>query len=273
MIDYRVVHDPDELKEIVTAQGVVWSMPLDEAVPDNMLMAVIHSGGVVIRADEAGRLVGFAMALVALRGRDLILWSHMAGVIPSHQGQGVGFGLKQAQRRWALEHGFPVMAWTFDPMQRRNANFNLHRLRAVSSTYLVNFYGAMNDGINQGMPSDRLEVTWNLLAEPVVAAASAAPPAVAAGDHPQEAFLLYGDADGQPRRWQPDSLTAFRYGVEIPYHLAALKRDDIERAKAWQIALRQTLQAAFAQGYAAVDFAADGQRCWYVLEQTPGRGS
>src|SRR5689334_21440814 len=127
-IEYRVVDDPDELKEIVDLEAVVWSMPLSEAVPHNMLFAVIHSGGVVLRADSDGELVGFALGLVALRGEEPILWSHLAGVVPMRQGQGIGVGVKQAQRRWALEHGFKIIAWTYDPLQRGNANFNLHLL-------------------------------------------------------------------------------------------------------------------------------------------------
>jgi len=267
-IDYRVVHDPDELKAIVELETVVWSMPLSEAVPHNMLFAVIHSGGVVIRADEDGQLVGFALGMVAQRDREVILWSHMAGVIPSRQGGGIGFGLKQAQRQWALEHGFTVMGWTFDPLQRRNANFNLHHLKAVTNSYHTNFYGEMTDGLNKGMPSDRLEVTWNLQAEAVIAAAGGKSPERLQGTDPVDAFLLYSTDDGLPQTRSVPALTERRYAVEIPYHLAALKRDHMQRAVDWQLALRGVMQAAFAEGYQAVDVADDGRRCWYILEKS-----
>ncbi len=266
MITYHEVHDPDELKQIVMLQTVVWSMPASEAVPHNMLHAVIHSGGMVIRADLDGELVGFGLAMPARRGDQWILWSHMAGVIPEHRDKGIGFGVKQAQRQWALEHGYEVIAWTYDPLQRRNANFNLRRLKAVSSTYHINFYGEMTDGINAGMPSDRLEVVWNLRDAAVEAAASALP-APETETFPLENFLLYSDDDGQPHLRQPLSLTAQWHFIEIPYHLAALKRDHVALAQQWQGALRQAMQAAFAVGYQAVDFAEDGRRCWYVLRQ------
>src|SRR5205085_2239168 len=103
MIEYRVVEDPVELKEIVKLEATVWSMPLSQTVPDNLLSAIIHGGGVLIRADSDGELVGFTMGMVTLRGQEPVLWSHTAGVLPSRQGQGIGFGLKQTQRRWALE--------------------------------------------------------------------------------------------------------------------------------------------------------------------------
>jgi predicted GNAT superfamily acetyltransferase len=267
-IEFRVVHDPEELKQIVDLEALVWSMPLSEAVPHNMLFAIIHSGGVVIRADDDGELVGFALGLVALRGEERILWSHMAGVVPSRQGMGIGFALKHAQRVWALENGFSVIAWTYDPLQRGNANFNLHLLKTVTNQYHVNFYGEMTDGINKGMPSDRLEVSWNLLDEAVMASAEGAAPKPATDEYPHDAFLLYSDDDDTPHVQLPTVWTSRWHFAEIPFHLSALKRDNIERAKTWQLALREALGTAFANGYQAVDFADDGQRCWYVLEKS-----
>jgi predicted GNAT superfamily acetyltransferase len=272
-IQYRVVHDPEELQAIVDLETVIWSMPHSDAVPDNMLFAIIHSGGVVIRADDAGELVGFALGLVALRGKEPILWSHMAGVVPSRQGQGVGFALKQAQRRWALDNGFRVIAWTYDPLQRGNANFNLHLLKTVTNQYHINFYGEMTDGINRGMPSDRLEVTWNLLDEKVVMAADGRAPGSNVDIYPRESFLLYSDDDGTPYLNLPSVWNSRWHFAEIPFQISALKRDNLELARTWQLALREALRGAFAHAYQAVDFADDGHRCWYVLEKNLNKGN
>ena len=75
---------------------------------------------------------------------------------------GVGFELKQHQRRWCLERGVKTIEWTTDPLVRRNAYFNLTKLGARASDYLVNFYGAMTDGLNAGEESDRLLISWEL---------------------------------------------------------------------------------------------------------------
>ncbi len=267
-IEYRVVDDPEELKAIVELQTVVWSMPASEAVPHNMLFAVIHGGGNVIRADLDGELVGFSLGLAALHGEDHLLWSHMAGVVPAHQGKGIGFGIKYAQRRWALDHGYKVIAWTFDPMQRGNANFNMHLLKAYTSTYHINFYGTMTDGINAGMPSDRMEATWDLLSESVIAAETNPAPRPVVDVFPHQNFLLYSDDAGEPHLQLPSTWTSQWYFAEIPFHLAKLKRENIPRAQAWQVALRQAMRSAFAQGYQALDFADDGKRCWYILGKT-----
>jgi predicted GNAT superfamily acetyltransferase len=264
-LNYRVVDDPEELKAIVELQTVVWSMPASEAVPHNMLFAIIHGGGNVIRADLDGELVGFSLGLAALHGDDRLLWSHMAGVVPAHQGKGIGTGIKYAQRRWALDHGYKVIAWTFDPLQRGNANFNMHILKATASIYHINFYGNMTDGINAGMPSDRMEAVWDLLAEPVIDAEQNPPTGPVVNSFPHEDFLLYSDDDGQTYVQLPAVWNGDWYFAEIPFQLAKLKRENIEKAKAWQVDLRQAMRGAFAAGYKAVDFADDGKRCWYIL--------
>lgn len=266
-IEYRVVHDPDELKAIAELQTVVWSMPASEAVPHNMMFAIIHSGGHVIRADLDGELVGFSLGIAAVHGDEHRLWSHMTGVVPAHQGKGIGMGIKYAQRRWALDHGYKAIAWTFDPLQRGNANFNLHLLKACALTYHTNFYGSMTDGINAGMPSDRMEALWDLLAESVMAAENSPRTRPILDKFPHENFLLYSSDDGQihvklPLRW--DSEWHF---AEIPFQLAKLKRENILLAQAWQVALGNAMGAAFAAGYRAVDFADDGKHCWYILRK------
>lgn len=264
-LEFRVVLDPEELKAIVHLQTVVWSMPASEAVPHNMLFAIIHGGGNVIRADLDGELVGFTLGIVALHGREPIIWSHMAGVVPQHQGKGIGLALKFAQRRWALENGYKVIAWTFDPLQRGNANFNLHLLKATAANYHVNFYGTMADGINAGMPSDRLEAHWNLLDPHVIASENMLDHPPASTTFQREQFLLYSDDDGQTHLQLPSSWTGQWYCAEIPMHLARLKKDNLSKAQAWQVHLREALGTAFAAGYKALDFANDGKRCWYIL--------
>lgn len=265
MITYREIHDPEELKQVATLETLVWNMGAEDAVPHNMMMAVIHSGGLVNGAYEDGALVGFGLCQPMRHGSQWGLWSHMAGVLPRMQGKGVGFGIKQHQRRWALEHDFPLICWTFDPLQRGNANFNLRILKGSTNTHHTNLYGAMTDGINAGMESDRLEIAWWLSAPEVVAAADGQPPPPAASSAPREDFLLFTDDEGMPRLREPLTVKSRYHFAEIPKNLGALKQKSIDQAKDWQFKLRTALQYAFAQGYRAVDFAEDDRACWYVL--------
>ena len=86
----------------------------------------------------------------------------MTGVSPRARGSHVGRALKLHQREWAASHGIPVVTWTFDPLVRRNAWFNISRLGARPVEYLINFYGRMPDAINAGDESDRLLMAWDV---------------------------------------------------------------------------------------------------------------
>jgi predicted GNAT superfamily acetyltransferase len=115
------------------------------------------------------------------------------------------------------------------------------------------------------MPSDRLEITWNLNDPRVLAAIGGEPLPPTTTVYPPEDFLLYADANGNLCMGEArDPLPRWHF-VEIPYDLTALKRDHIERAKAWQLALRQAMHTSLSQGNAVVDFVTAQGRCWYVL--------
>lgn len=269
MIHYHELTAHEEIEASIGVQMAAWNMPdRSGTVTNHMIHAIIYCGGNSIGAFDGEKLVGFTLALPARRDGQWGLWSHMAAVLPDYQSKGVGKGLKLAQRQWALGHGYGVIGWTFDPLQRGNARFNLHHLAAVSRIYHVNFYGELTDGINAGMPTDRLEITWNLNHPRVVAIAGGQTP------NPSEAcdeksFLLRSTDKQDPELTSSTHLTETTYCVEIPYDLAALKRTEmgVHKAMAWQASLGEALQTAFEQGYSAVDFAELENRCWYVLRR------
>src|SRR5699024_4480105 len=96
------------------------------------------------------------------QGKEVYLCSHMLGIDPAYRSQGIGEQLKWEQQRIAKQLGYQVITWTFDPLQTRNAYLNLTKLRGISSTYVENCYGTLNDGLNKGLPTDRLEVAWHI---------------------------------------------------------------------------------------------------------------
>jgi predicted GNAT superfamily acetyltransferase len=262
---YREIDNIADLEQLVDLETQVWQMAEREAVPVNILHAIAHSGGCVIGAYDGKKLIGFALALIARDNQTYYLWSHMAAVQPAYQAQGIGFQLKQQQRQWAVARGYDVLRWTFDPLLRGNANFNLHRLGAIATAYHVNFYGAMRDGLNAGLDSDRLEITWHLHTPRVMAhALGTFAPFHAA--FPTE-FLLKTDAGGAPVLHIPPRLEAAIYGAEIPYDMQRLKQTQPDSASTWQKALREALQTALAMGYSVVDFIGHNGKCWYVLQK------
>ena len=270
----RQLIDMDDLTATVDLQKAVWRMHDVEVSSPHTLRAIAHSGGAVLGAvarrhshDRAReQLVGFCFGFGTLRDGELWLWSHMAGVHPDFQGQGIGLRLKLAQREWALAQGYRWMAWTFDPMQAGNANFNFNRLGVTARGYSVDHYGVMQDGINTGLASDRLVAQWELEAPHVVAMPGGEYP-VGEQDRSCVHKLIFVDEDGRLRRERPRLQSGDIYGIEIPANIAALKEVDIERAKQWQQYLRAAMTDLLAAGYVVSGFVRAGDKGVYLLSQ------
>ena len=239
-IAIRQLATMDALNATIPLQKAVWGMTDVEVASPHTLKAIAHTGGCVLGAELDGRLVGFCTGFAALRDGERFLWSHMAATLPDLQGRGIGARLKFAQRDWALERGYSVIAWTFDPLQSGNANFNFNRLGVVARRYEVNHYGAMNDGINAGMASDRLEAHWQL---------DAPRPNPPGDDLPMP---LRRDDKGAWICDLPRMPDAVAYGVEVPLDIGALKHGDMPQAQSWQLAVRQALLALLDAGYSGL---------------------
>lgn len=257
MIDYRILHNPADLEEVVSLQIAVWGLNPRNAVPAALLHVMALGGGLVLGAYDGERMVGLLLCLVVKRGDDVFLWSHMTGTHPDYQGQGIGLTLKRFQRQWALENGYKSIRWTVDPLQRGNAWFNLHLLgvdaELTTNLYHVNFYGDMDDDINRGMPSDRIECVWRL-DQP--------------STHPLGAgeaiLLLRPDERGYPLA-SPSAWDQPLYAAAVPPDLDALRKTDRAAVLAWRLALRDVLKTAFERGYSAVDFAKQDNLSQYRL--------
>ena len=162
-IEIRVAHTPADSALIAELFDKVWDVK--SMVSPEIMTASLHNGGYgsVIYIDS--KPVGAAFALVgrALPGLNSPnLHSHATGVLPEFVGKGIGEMIKRHQWDWAKENGFDTITWTFDPLVRRNAHFNLVKLGVRVLGYHQNFYGELDDGINAGEQSDRVLVRWDV---------------------------------------------------------------------------------------------------------------
>lgn len=263
-ITTRVLHTMDDFAGIVELQQQIWGMAREDTVSPYIMNAISHNGGSILVAEIDDIMVGFCLGFASKRDTSIIFWSHMAGVLPDFQGHQIGYMLKQAQRRWAIENGYDTISWTFDPLQRGNANFNFKYLGVIASEYHINLYGEMTDAINVGLASDRLEARWLLHDSHVVTLSNGQVPMDSSKALSDDVFLVQFTNKLIIR---DTSLSLDNYCIEIPYHISTLKKSNKTKAIQWQLAVRQVMLTAFNQGYIACNFIQRDERCWYVLRK------
>jgi predicted GNAT superfamily acetyltransferase len=156
-LEFRALRSAQDLALLPPFEVEIWGT--DEPVATHMLVATVNEGGMAIGAFDQGRLVGSVYGFATHEPH--VLHSHYMAVHPDYRRQGLGRQLKYAQRDWCLANGRTAMRWTYDPLQLGNAHLNLRVLGARGVAYHVDYYGPM-EGINGGLPSDRLMVHWNL---------------------------------------------------------------------------------------------------------------
>ena len=217
----------EDFRQCETVQQFVWGFEDRELVPLRLFVVVSKVEGQVLGAfDPSGRMVGFCLALPALKGSLVYLHSHMLAVLPGFRRQGLGRRLKLEQRREALRSGIGLIEWTFDPLELYNAHLNMERLGAVARRYLTNHYGVSSSPLHRGLPTDRLVAEWWLRS-------------------PQVAARVEGEA-------RPHSPTQRR--IAVPIEVAESGGEEGSSAAAVQPELRRQLQEAFAEGLVVTGF-------------------
>lgn len=223
-IQVRKCRTLEEFHCCVELQRQIWAEADLEVEPVTMFVVAAHTGGQVLGAFENGRMIGYTLAMVGLRESVPYLHSHMTGVLSDYRDRGVGRMLKLFQREEALSRGIRLIQWTFDPLELRNAHFNLNRLGAISRQYLANLYGTTTSPLHRGLATDRLLVEWRLDSSRAVAAI-------------------------QNLVKEPVEAPAM---IELPRELERWQRENAPEIEKVQARLREEFTRWFARGYAAV---------------------
>ncbi len=263
-ITVHPLHALDEFHRCIQIAREVWGEDDLETEPFTTFVIADITGGQVLGAFDGDLMVGFTKAYVGYHEGTPYLHSHMTGVLASHRDRRVGRHLKLFQREDALRRGFRLIEWTFDPLETKNAHFNINRLGAICRKYIPNFYGITSSPLHHGMPTDRLLVEWHLDSKRVISAindltpeprdcpahihlpdlAQVTEPAVAPASSRQTAAagLETGEAVGAPRSVSDEvssSATVHQSLVTSPSPLIEL-----------QSRLRAEFTHWFAKGYA-----------------------
>ena len=150
-----------EFSDAVRLQREIWGFKDVDLLPLRLFVVASKVGGQALGAFHDGRMVAFCLCIPGLKpGGKYYLHSHMLGVLPEYRNSGVGRKLKLKQREYALASGIDLIEWTFDPLEIKNAFFNIERLGAIARRYVHNQYGTTTSHLHGGLPTDRLIAEW-----------------------------------------------------------------------------------------------------------------
>ncbi len=224
----------EHMQRCVDLQVAIWGYADGDVIPRRVFVVAQRIGGQVLGAFDGETMVGFAMGLPGYRAGAAYLHSHMLAVLPEYRNAGLGRRLKLAQREDAMERGFDLMEWTFDPLDIKNAYLNLGRLGAIARRYEPDFYGASSSPLQGGLPTDRLYAEWWLRSERVSKRL-----AEGVDENAQDAEVVER--------------------VHVPAGVDRWKADPQQRQRALDLQMRnrEAFQSAFGRGLAAIGYERD----------------
>src|SRR5438128_9960015 len=230
----EVAHDIAACALTVPMQEETWSG--DVIVPPQLMLAVVHNGGFVALGYAEGddRPAGFVFGFLGIHDYHFRHHSHMLAVRPEYRGTGLAQTLKEAQRDHCLDQGIEIVGWTMDPLEARNARFNFGKLGTFTRTYFRDFYGAMPDKLNQGLPSDRVYIEWPIGHDRTYKRLRGedAPPTLDQAESEGIGYLLRAASGGPGRVGEPAG--ASHLLLEVPSAFQDLKARDPKAALAWR---------------------------------------
>jgi predicted GNAT superfamily acetyltransferase len=238
MIEIRALTSHAEFQDAVKLQQQIWGFEEIELLPLRLFVVALKVGGQVFGAFDGQRMVGFCLAIPGLKGGGKsYLHSHMLGVLPEYRDARVGRRLKLVQRDEALGRGIDLIEWTFDPLEIKNAFFNIERLGAIVRRYVFNQYGTTTSRLHGGLPTDRCIAEWWI----------ASPRA--------EAIIAGREFERNP----------VEVRIAIPSEIADIRSGDPKRAREIQQQASAQFQLAFDGGLAVIGFERSKEAGTYLL--------
>ena len=250
----------DDLSQLKAVEKEVWGMADDDTLPLTLAIACKAAGNIFVGAfdkdKDKDKLVGFAFGFLGREHGQTTIHSHMLAVLDAYRHLDLGSRLKQAQRERAMAMGVREMTWTYDPLQSRNAHFNISKLGVVSDTYKTDFYGPETSSMLHRNGTDRLWVRWILNSRRVRDRLAGKNARVETLDAMRLlAPLVRFDPSGKPGRANlPESLSRQRVSIEIPGDILEVERTDMGLAREWRDATRWAFREALKAGFIVAEF-------------------
>ncbi len=240
MIAIRPLTSHEEFDAAVRLQQEIWGFEEIELLPLRLFVVATKIGGQVFGAYDGGRMVGFCLAIPGLKpGGKYYLHSHMLGVRREYRDTGVGRGLKLAQRTDALARSIDLIEWTFDPLEIKNAYFNMERLGAIVRRYVANQYGTTSSHLHGGLPTDRCIAEWWIRS-------------------PRVEQILAGRPLGEG---------PVLARISVPADIGEVRASDPAKARAIQLRISEEFREAFDKDLAVIGFERSSDAGTYLLGQ------
>jgi len=238
VIEIRSLSELAEFSETLQLQQKVWRYPDRDLFPERFFVVVSKTGGYVLGAYRGDELVGFSVAMPGVKPDGRPYWhSHMLAVLPQYRNSGVGRRLKLQQREEGLRRGLELIEWTFNPLEVKNAFFNIERLGAIVRRYVENQYGPSSSPLDGGLPTDRCIAEWWITSPRVVSV-----------------------LEGRRTTHHPEE------HVAVPVDIGRLRQEEPERAREIQRSNAARFQEYFLRGLAVTGFERTPSEGVYLLE-------
>ncbi|GAC1431854.1 MAG: GNAT family N-acetyltransferase [Terriglobales bacterium] len=267
VITIRDLQTFEDLSKVEAVEREVWGLADLDILPLTAIIASEAAGHLWIGAFHENELVGFAYGFPSLENGQLKVHSHMLAVREQYRDLNLGHRIKMAQRERALnlkvrgthtssKTSIEEMTWTFDPLQSRNAHFNVAKLGVVSDHYRIDFYGPQTSSALHRNSTDRLWVRWPMASRRVRERLQPE----SAGDKIRELFsgvnpLVSVSAESQPQRENlATALSKDRIAIQIPENISVLEADNAELARQWREASRWAFTESLAAGFFVAEF-------------------
>jgi len=238
LIEIRQLKHHEEFDAVVKLQRDIWGFKDVELLPLRLFVVANKIGGQVLGAYAGSKMVAFCLCIPGVKpGAKPYLHSHMLGVSPEYRNTGLGRALKWNQRKYAISAGIELIEWTFDPLEIKNAFFNIERLGAIARRYVHNQYGTTTSHLHGGLPTDRLVAEWWIQSKRVEMA---------------EADLQVDHSQSTER-------------ISVPVEINELRLKDHERARAIQAEVGEQFDRCFRDDLAVVGFERNAASGIYLL--------
>jgi chorismate synthase len=266
VITIRDLSSLQDYANCVALQDETWGTGFSERVPTAVLRVSQMIGGVAAGAFDGEAMVGFVFGMTGVRDGELVHWSDMLAVREELRGQGIGERLKQYQREKVAALGVTSILWTYDPLQAKNAHFNINHLGALPVEYVADMYGSHTGSLLHGtLPTDRFIVRWNL--DDASRSGERLPLPIAGTEVPMANPI---DDDGLPSTALLPSISphAGPLMVQVPADFSAVQKEGRILAMRWRLVIREIMTAWLAAGHRVTSFvkAHPGRLPFYRLD-------